>query len=114
MCYFSIFIIIWYKSSKSYSSTSISKPDCFISLLSSFILDITDCKLPLSIVTIFSIGFFIETTYEKIMQANGKSVSSMITQLSGAIFNIIFDPILIFGLLKSHNIWVKIINFSAF
>ena len=52
----------------------------------------------LSIVTIFSFGFFIETTYEKIMQANGKSVSSMITQLSGAIFNIIFDPILIFGL----------------
>lgn len=52
----------------------------------------------LSIVTIFSLGFFIETTYEKIMQANGKSVSSMITQLSGAIFNIIFDPILIFGL----------------
>ena len=51
----------------------------------------------LSIVTIFSLGFFIETTYEKIMQANGKSVSSMITQLSGAIFNIIFDPILIFG-----------------
>lgn len=52
----------------------------------------------LSIITIFSFGFFVETTYEKIMQANGKSVSSMITQLSGAIFNIIFDPILIFGL----------------
>lgn len=52
----------------------------------------------LSIITIYSFGFFIETTYEKIMQATGKSVSSMITQLSGAIFNIIFDPILIFGL----------------
>lgn len=52
----------------------------------------------LSIITVFSLGFFVETTYEKIMQANGKSVCSMITQLSGAIFNIVFDPILIFGL----------------
>ncbi len=52
----------------------------------------------LSIITIFSIGFFVETTFEKMMQATGKSIGSMITQLSGAIFNIIFDPILIFGL----------------
>ena len=52
----------------------------------------------LSIVTIFSAGFFIETTYEKMMQATGKSVGSMITQITGAAFNIIFDPILIFGL----------------
>lgn len=52
----------------------------------------------LSIITVFSFGFFVETTYEKIMQATGKSVCSMITQLSGAIFNIIFDPLLIFGL----------------
>ncbi|MBR1844968.1 MAG: MATE family efflux transporter [Lachnospiraceae bacterium] len=52
----------------------------------------------LSIITIISFGFFIETSFEKMMQATGKSVGSMITQLSGAIFNIIFDPILIFGL----------------
>lgn len=52
----------------------------------------------LSIITVWSLGFFVETTYEKIMQATGKTVGSMITQLTGAIFNIIFDPILIFGL----------------
>lgn len=52
----------------------------------------------LSIITTWSIGFFVETTFEKIMQATGKTVGSMIIQLSGAIFNIIFDPILIFGL----------------
>lgn len=52
----------------------------------------------LSIITIVCAGFFLETTFEKMMQATGKSISSMITQLSGAIFNIIFDPILIFGL----------------
>ena len=52
----------------------------------------------LSIVTTFSFGSFIITSFEKMMQATGKSVGSMITQLVGAIFNIIFDPILIFGL----------------
>lgn len=51
----------------------------------------------LSIVTIVSFGFFIQTTYEKMMQATGKTVGSMITQLVGAITNIILDPILIFG-----------------
>ena len=52
----------------------------------------------LSIITIFSFGCFIQVSFEKFMQATGKSISSMVTQLSGAIFNIIFDPILIFGL----------------
>lgn len=51
----------------------------------------------LSIVTIVSFGFFIQTTYEKMMQATGKTVGSMITQLVGAITNIILDPIFIFG-----------------
>ena len=51
----------------------------------------------LSIVTIFSFGVFIQTSFEKMMQATGKSVGSMITQLTGAILNIILDPIFIFG-----------------
>ena len=51
----------------------------------------------LSIVTIVSFGFFIQTTFEKMMQATGKTVGSMITQLVGAITNIILDPIFIFG-----------------
>ena len=51
----------------------------------------------LSIITIVSFGFFIQTTFEKMMQATGKTVGSMITQLVGAITNIILDPIFIFG-----------------
>lgn len=46
-----------------------------------------------------SFGVFIQVTFERYLQATGQTVYSMITQLVGAIINIIFDPILIFGLL---------------
>lgn len=52
----------------------------------------------LSIVCIGSVGVFIQVVTERLLQATGKSVLSMITQLSGAIINIILDPIMIFGL----------------
>lgn len=44
-------------------------------------------------------GIFTQVTFERYLQATGKTVFSMITQLVGAIINIIFDPILIFGLI---------------
>ena len=44
-------------------------------------------------------GVFTQVTFERYLQATGKTVFSMVTQLVGAIINIIFDPILIFGLL---------------
>lgn len=53
----------------------------------------------LRIVLIFSFGVFAEITYERILQSTGRTTLSMITQLIGAILNIIFDPILIFGYL---------------
>ena len=46
-----------------------------------------------------SFGVFVEITFERFLQATGRTVYSMITQLTGAITNIILDPILIFGLL---------------
>lgn len=52
----------------------------------------------LSIVCIGCIGVFIEITCERLLQSTGKTVLSMITQMSGAITNIILDPIMIFGL----------------
>lgn len=53
----------------------------------------------LRIVLIFSFGVFAEITFERILQSTGRTTLSMITQLIGAVLNIIFDPILIFGLL---------------
>ncbi len=50
-----------------------------------------------AIVTIASIGIFMQVVFERLLQATGKTVLSMITQGVGAIINIIFDPILIFG-----------------
>ncbi len=52
-----------------------------------------------AIVTIGSLGMFLQVTVERIFQSTGNMTIPMITQLTGAIINIIFDPILIFGLL---------------
>ena len=49
------------------------------------------------IVTIVSFGCFVEINMEKTLQATGNMFFPMLFQLSGAIVNIILDPILIFG-----------------
>ena len=51
----------------------------------------------LAIVTVGSIGIFIEILFERFLQASGNAFQSMITQATGAIINIVLDPILIFG-----------------
>ncbi len=53
----------------------------------------------ITIVCVCSIGALMQITFERLLQATGRTMLSMISQLVGAIFNIIFDPILIFGLL---------------
>lgn len=53
----------------------------------------------LSIVMIFSMGIFGQFFFERLLTSTGKTIFSMISQLSGAVTNIILDPILIFGLL---------------
>ncbi len=52
----------------------------------------------ISICLIFSIGLFIDITCERILQGTGDTFHPMIIQSTGAIVNIILDPILIFGL----------------
>ena len=51
----------------------------------------------LSVCCIFSAGLFAQLIFERLLQATGRTVLSMISQCAGAIINIIFDPILIFG-----------------
>nr|WP_325229604.1 MATE family efflux transporter [uncultured Oscillibacter sp.] len=45
-----------------------------------------------------SVGIFSQFCFERLLQSTGRTVYSMITQLIGAVINIILDPILIFGL----------------
>lgn len=52
----------------------------------------------LMICSVCSIGIFMQLTYEKLLQSTGKTFYTMITQGTGAIINIILDPIMIFGL----------------
>ena len=51
----------------------------------------------LSICCVFSMGIVYFSIYEKLLQATGKSLYSTIAQISGAVVNIILDPILIYG-----------------
>lgn len=52
----------------------------------------------LTIVTTCSAGLFMQVFCERILQSQGKNLYSMLIQIVGAVINIIFDPILIFGL----------------
>lgn len=51
----------------------------------------------LRICTIGSFGVSMYITYEKLLQATGKTMQSTIAQIAGALTNIILDPIMIFG-----------------
>lgn len=58
-------------------------------------------------VTLFSFGMFILIDVEKTLQATGNMIYPMIFQLTGAILNIILDPIMIYGLLGFPKMGVK-------
>jgi putative MATE family efflux protein len=51
----------------------------------------------LSIVCTFSFFMFMELTFERLLNSTGKTSYTMVSQLIGAITNIILDPIMIFG-----------------
>ena len=53
----------------------------------------------LTICLVCSFAAFFQMTMERILQSTGKTIYTMITQGTGAIVNIILDPIMIFGLL---------------
>nr|MCR5754903.1 MATE family efflux transporter [Acetatifactor sp.] len=53
----------------------------------------------LTIVMVCSFGIFAQFIFERLLQSTGRTLFSMISQMVGAIINIILDPILIFGYL---------------
>ena len=52
----------------------------------------------LTVACLFCQGIYLEVTFERILQATGHTVASMVTQLAGAVTNILLDPCFIFGL----------------
>lgn len=52
----------------------------------------------LRIICLVTVGAFFSQIFEKLLVATGNTLQSMIAQASGAVFNLIFDPLLIFGI----------------
>ena len=52
----------------------------------------------MQICSLFSAGIFMEVMFERLLQSTGRTMYTMFTQGVGAVFNIIFDPLLIFGI----------------
>lgn len=61
----------------------------------------------LFVCTTFSFALFGQIIFERLLQSTGKTFYAMITQATGAIVNIILDPIMIFGLLGIPAMGVK-------
>lgn len=51
----------------------------------------------LTVVMVASFGLYAQFIFERLLQATGRTFFSMVSQMTGAIINIILDPILIFG-----------------
>ena len=52
----------------------------------------------LCIVTTLGFGVFAGTMFDRLLQSTGRTFLAMISQIVGAVINIIFDPLLIFGI----------------
>ena len=61
----------------------------------------------LKICCYWSFGILYFSLYEKVLQATGKSVYSTIAQITGAVVNIILDPIMIYGWFGCPQFGVK-------
>lgn len=79
--------VVCYAIMPAYAATQTSSPEV-----------IADVVTYGRIVCIFSFGLFLESGWTKVLQARGDMKTPMVAQIIGAMINIIFDPLLIFGL----------------
>ncbi|QTQ14228.1 MATE family efflux transporter [Treponema parvum] len=52
----------------------------------------------MQIIVVLGLGTFLGTMFDRLLQSTGRTFYTMITQITGALTNIILDPILIFGI----------------
>ena len=50
-----------------------------------------------AICCVFTLGIFVEVLFERLLQSSGRTVYTLFTQGTGAVINIILDPLFIFG-----------------
>lgn len=91
-----VFLLFGIFGAKTYIVTQTSNP---------LIADMATDYLRICCVVSFGIVFF--SIYEKLLQATGNSIYSTISQIGGAIINIILDPIMIYGLLGCPEMGVQ-------
>ncbi len=65
------------------------------------------CRQYLSINLVFCWGIFLQTYGQRLLQAVGDTILSMISLIIGAVLNIILDPIMIFGLFGCPAMGIK-------
>lgn len=67
----------------------------------------------LRICCVLSFGIVLFSIFEKLLQATGKSVYSTVAQVVGAVVNMIFDPILIYGWLGLPALGVRGVAYAT-
>lgn len=91
-----VFFIFGIFGARAYISSQTSNPQ---------VLEMAVDYLQICCIASFGIVFF--SIYEKLLQATGRSLYSTIAQISGAVINMILDPILIYGYLGFPKYGVK-------
>lgn len=91
-----IFVIFGFAGTHIYASSQTSNPE---------IIQMTVDYLQICCIISFGSVFF--AVFEKLLQATGRSAFSTIAQISGAVINIILDPVLIYGYLGLPAMGVK-------
>jgi putative MATE family efflux protein len=71
--------------------------EAFIRIFTSDSKIIEDGTAYLRICQLFSTGIFLGTFTQSLLQSTGRTFSSMLAQIAGALVNLILDPLLIFG-----------------